>query len=169
MRQAHARLACPNGKQTGLWLQGMPGAIGKVLRRRYFLVEKARNASIVGILVGTLGVAGYLDVVDRVRELAKRCAPCPGRTCRLSPSYACQHVLSARQGCPRELDCFEIDQYLAMHLSWLQTNGIALRAGKKTYTVLMGKPAPAKLANFPEVEVWVQVRKCLPVAHTVGF
>ena len=31
------------------------------------------------------------------------------------------------------------------------------RAGKKTYTVLMGKPAPAKLANFPEVEVWVQV------------
>lgn len=33
----------------------------------------------------------------------------------------------------------------------------AYRAGKKTYTVLMGKPAPAKLANFPEVEVWVQV------------
>ncbi len=55
-------------------MQGVPGAVGKMLRRRYFLVEKARNASIVGILVGTLGVAGYLDVVDRVRELAKRCA-----------------------------------------------------------------------------------------------
>lgn len=38
------------------------------------------------------------------------------------------------------------------------------RAGKKTYTVLMGKPAPAKLANFPEVEVWVQVRQRLPTA-----
>ena len=39
----------------------------------------------------------------------------------------------------------------------------ASRAGKKTYTVLMGKPAPAKLANFPEVEVWVQVRLPLPL------
>ena len=36
-------------------------------------------------------------------------------------------------------------------------------AGKKTYTVLMGKPAPAKLANFPEVEVWVQVPPCSPL------
>lgn len=26
-------------------------------------------------------------------------------------------------------------------------------AGKKTYTLLMGKPSPAKLANFPEIEV----------------
>jgi len=62
------------GDQTSMRLQGVPSAVGKVLRRRYFLVEKARNASIVGILVGTLGVAGYLDVVDRVRELAKQCA-----------------------------------------------------------------------------------------------
>jgi diphthamide biosynthesis protein 2 len=38
------------------------------------------------------------------------------------------------------------------------------RAGKKTYTVLMGKPVPAKLANFPEVEVWVQVPLCPPPA-----
>ena len=53
--------------------KGVPAAVGKVLRRRYYLVEKARNATIVGILVGTLGVAGYLDVVERVRELAKRC------------------------------------------------------------------------------------------------
>jgi len=31
------------------------------------------------------------------------------------------------------------------------------KAGKKTYTLLMGKPSPAKLANFPEVEVFVMV------------
>lgn len=31
------------------------------------------------------------------------------------------------------------------------------QAGKKTYTLLMGKPSPAKLANFPEVEVFVMV------------
>ena len=33
----------------------------------------------------------------------------------------------------------------------------AKAAGKKTYTMLMGKPNPAKLANFPEVEVFVMV------------
>lgn len=29
----------------------------------------------------------------------------------------------------------------------------AAAAGKKTYTLLVGKPSPAKLANFPEIEV----------------
>ena len=33
----------------------------------------------------------------------------------------------------------------------------AQRAGKKTYTLLMGKPSPAKLANFPEIEIFVLV------------
>lgn len=43
---------------------------------------------------------------------------------------------------------------------------LAHRAGKKTYTVLMGKPAPAKLANFPEVDVWVQVAE--PQVRGIG-
>ena len=34
---------------------------------------------------------------------------------------------------------------------------MAKQAGKKTYTMLMGKPSPAKLANLPEVEVFVMV------------
>eukprot|EP00798_Chlamydomonas_sp_ICE-L_P016524 gene16527-22751_t len=34
---------------------------------------------------------------------------------------------------------------------------LAKDAGKKTYTLLIGKPSPAKLANFPEVEVFVMV------------
>lgn len=55
-----------------------------------------------GILVGTLGVAGYRDAIDQVRRLAQA-------------------------------------------------------AGKKTYTLLMGKPSPAKLANFPEVEIFVHI------------
>ena len=64
--------------------------------RRHFLVEKAKNAAIIGILVGTLGVAGYLGVIERLRQLARD-------------------------------------------------------AGKKTYTMMMGKPNPQKLANFAEV------------------
>jgi diphthamide biosynthesis protein 2 len=34
---------------------------------------------------------------------------------------------------------------------------VRTQAGKKTYTLLMGKPRPAKLANFPEVEVFVML------------
>jgi diphthamide biosynthesis protein 2 len=56
----------------GSWVEGLPAAVSATLRRRYFLVEKARNASIVGILVGTLGVAGYLDAVEAVRRLARK-------------------------------------------------------------------------------------------------
>ncbi|XP_027165732.1 2-(3-amino-3-carboxypropyl)histidine synthase subunit 2-like [Coffea eugenioides] len=74
----------------------------KILKRRYYLVEKAKDANMVGILVGTLGVAGYLDMIHQMTELVTR-------------------------------------------------------AGKKAYTFLMGKPNPAKLANFPECDVFIYV------------
>jgi diphthamide biosynthesis protein 2 len=63
---------------------------------RLFLIEKARSASIIGILVGTLAVSGLAQALTQLRRLT--------------------------------------------HL-----------AGKKSYTVLVGKPNPHKLANFPEV------------------
>eukprot|EP00890_Picochlorum_soloecismus_P002229 jgi/Picsp_1/3006/NSC_01228-R1_diphthamide biosynthesis protein 2-like len=87
---------------TGRVQEGIPPNILATLRKRYYLVEKARESSIVGIVVGTLGAAGYKDSVDSLRLAAKR-------------------------------------------------------AGKKTYTLLMGKPNPAKLANFPEIEIFVLV------------
>lgn len=34
-----------------------------------------------------------------------------------------------------------------------QMTELVTRAGKKAYTLVMGKPNPAKLANFPEVEI----------------
>ena len=36
--------------------------VNKLLMKRYFMVEKAKDAQIVGILVGTLGVANYIQV-----------------------------------------------------------------------------------------------------------
>lgn len=87
---------------AGALVEGLPLDVSRALRRRYFLVQKARDARIVGILVGTLGVAGYRDAIDALREAA-------------------------------------------------------LVAGKKAYTLLVGKPSPAKLANFPEIEVFVMV------------
>ncbi|XP_059655042.1 uncharacterized protein LOC132302174 isoform X2 [Cornus florida] len=59
----------------------------RILKRRYYLVEKAKDANIIGILVGTLGVG----------------------------------------------------------------------AGKKAYTLVMGRPNPAKLANFPECDIFIYV------------
>eukprot|EP00884_Botryococcus_braunii_P018631 jgi/Botrbrau1/5451/Bobra.27_1s0004.3 len=87
---------------SGTLAEGVPRQVEQTLRRRAFLLEKARTANIVGIVVGTLGVAGYLEAVEKVRQLARA-------------------------------------------------------AGKRTYTVLMGKPSPAKLANFPEIDVFVMV------------
>ncbi|KAG2484510.1 hypothetical protein HYH03_016653 [Edaphochlamys debaryana] len=82
--------------------EGLADDTRRLLKRRNFLVEKARAANIVGILVGTLGTGGFLDVISCLRRLVEA-------------------------------------------------------AGKKSYTFLMGKPNPAKLGNFPEVDVWVLV------------
>ncbi|XP_035393528.1 2-(3-amino-3-carboxypropyl)histidine synthase subunit 2 [Cygnus atratus] len=76
--------------------------VNRALMRRLYLVERARDARVVGILVGTLGVAGYLDVLQHLRQLLRR-------------------------------------------------------AGKRSYTLAVGKPNPAKLANFPEVDIFVLV------------
>lgn len=74
----------------------------RILKRRYYLVEKAKDANIIGILVGTLGVAGYLHMIHHMKELITV-------------------------------------------------------AGKKAYTLVMGKPNPAKLANFPECDIFIYV------------
>lgn len=76
--------------------------VNRALMRRLYLVERARDAHVVGILVGTLGVVGYLAVLQHLRELLRR-------------------------------------------------------AGKRSYTLAVGKPNPAKLANFLEVDVFVLV------------
>ncbi|NXG57152.1 DPH2 synthase, partial [Hemiprocne comata] len=76
--------------------------VNRALMRRLYLVERARDAQVVGILVGTLGVAGYLAVLQHLQELLRR-------------------------------------------------------AGKRSYTLAVGKPNPAKLANFLEVDIFVLV------------
>ena len=70
--------------------------------RRYFAIEKTKDAVRIGILVGTLGVSKYRDIIDKCRDSIKR-------------------------------------------------------AGKRPYTFLVGKPNAPKLANFPEVDVFVIV------------
>ncbi|EJF62071.1 diphthamide biosynthesis protein [Dichomitus squalens LYAD-421 SS1] len=78
------------------------GRTNKLLMRRYVAVQKARDADVIGILVGTLGVANYLPLISHLRTLLAR-------------------------------------------------------AQKKSYTISVGKLAPAKLANFLEIEAFVLV------------
>ncbi|GFR93459.1 2-(3-amino-3-carboxypropyl)histidine synthase subunit 2 [Elysia marginata] len=76
--------------------------INRALMKRYYLVERAKDANIVGIVAGTLGVAKYKDIIDHLKALLKS-------------------------------------------------------AGKKSYTFVVGKLNPAKLANFAEVDLYVLV------------
>lgn len=64
--------------------------------RRYFIVEKVKDARTVGILVGTMGMAGFRQIISHLKDILKQ-------------------------------------------------------SGKKTYTFIVGKLNPPKLANFPEV------------------
>ncbi|PAV16833.1 diphthamide biosynthesis [Pyrrhoderma noxium] len=44
----------------------------KMLRRRYAILQKARDADVFGILIGTLGVASYLPLINLIRNQLKK-------------------------------------------------------------------------------------------------
>ena len=46
--------------------------INRALMKRYYLIEKARDTDVVGILVGTLGVASYLDIIDQLKNTVRK-------------------------------------------------------------------------------------------------
>ncbi|XP_045446821.1 2-(3-amino-3-carboxypropyl)histidine synthase subunit 2 [Melitaea cinxia] len=71
-------------------------------KRRRFLVEKCKDANIIGILVCKLAGDQTKDIISRMKQL-----------CRVN--------------------------------------------GKKSYTVSVGKPNVAKLANFPEIDIYVMI------------
>jgi diphthamide biosynthesis protein 2 len=48
------------------------GRTNKLLQRRYFAVQKARDAQTVGLLVGTLGLRSYLPLLQHLRDHLKR-------------------------------------------------------------------------------------------------
>lgn len=52
--------------------QGLAPGLERLLKRRYYLVERARSATMVGLLVGTLGAAGYLQALNVLRALARQ-------------------------------------------------------------------------------------------------
>lgn len=45
--------------------------ISNYIRRRYFSIEKCKDSQTLGLIVGTLTSKGYLDVIDRIKAMAK--------------------------------------------------------------------------------------------------
>ncbi|ESO86068.1 hypothetical protein LOTGIDRAFT_195492 [Lottia gigantea] len=43
----------------------------RALMKRYYMIERIKDADIVGIVIGTLGVNNYLDVIHRIKQLLK--------------------------------------------------------------------------------------------------
>ncbi|XP_009858554.4 2-(3-amino-3-carboxypropyl)histidine synthase subunit 2 [Ciona intestinalis] len=76
--------------------------IKRQLAKKYYLVEKLKDAKTIGIVVGTLGMAGYLEIIEHLK-----------------------HIISLTK--------------------------------RKSYTFVVGKINPAKLANFSEIDVFVVV------------
>ncbi|EIM84817.1 diphthamide biosynthesis protein [Stereum hirsutum FP-91666 SS1] len=58
----------PSTRQVGL----ESTRTNKLLMRRYVAVQKARDADVFGILVGTLGVSSYLPLITHLRQLLKK-------------------------------------------------------------------------------------------------
>ncbi|THH32708.1 hypothetical protein EUX98_g1435 [Antrodiella citrinella] len=48
------------------------GKTNRLLMRRYAMVQRARDADVFGILVGTLGVASYLPLISHLRTILKQ-------------------------------------------------------------------------------------------------
>lgn len=87
---------CPDTGQT----QDQSAQARRLRARRLYLVERARDARVVGLLVGTLGVARHCEALAHLRKLTEA-------------------------------------------------------AGKRSYVLALGRPTPAKLANFPEMDIFV--------------
>ncbi|XP_043100522.1 2-(3-amino-3-carboxypropyl)histidine synthase subunit 2 isoform X2 [Puntigrus tetrazona] len=43
--------------------------INKALMKRYYAIERAKDAGVVGILVGTLGVSNYLTIIEQLKDI----------------------------------------------------------------------------------------------------
>lgn len=69
LSHAGARWAAVDPARGFAVSHGLCGGLGRLLMRRRYLVGKARDAHIVGLLVGTLGAAGYMDALEALRAL----------------------------------------------------------------------------------------------------
>ncbi|ORX92879.1 diphthamide biosynthesis protein [Basidiobolus meristosporus CBS 931.73] len=51
--------------------------VNRSLMKRYFLVQKAKDADVVGIVVGTLGVSSYMSMIEHLKSLIQKAGKKP--------------------------------------------------------------------------------------------
>ncbi|KAL0948334.1 hypothetical protein HGRIS_010921 [Hohenbuehelia grisea] len=71
----------------------------RTLMRRYVAVQKARDADVFGIIVGTLGVASYLPLISHIRQLLNK-------TKKKSYTISVGKLNPAKLGNFLEIECF---------------------------------------------------------------
>ncbi|KAG8235015.1 hypothetical protein J437_LFUL015678 [Ladona fulva] len=74
----------------------------KFLRRRLFLIEKVREANVIGVVVGTLAMEGYLDSAKQIMSLIRS----SGRKCYL--------IAVGRPTPPKLANFLEIDVFVVI-------------------------------------------------------
>ncbi len=72
----------------------------KELMRRYYLIEKARDSNIFGILIGTMSVCDYVQAVDHVSGLLKKV------------NKRFYSFLIGKLNCPKLNNFMEVDMYV---------------------------------------------------------
>ncbi|TYZ63749.1 hypothetical protein PybrP1_003718 [[Pythium] brassicae (nom. inval.)] len=68
----HSALACFSYHPSAQTVRREGASVNRALMRRFFLVQQAKEAQIFGILMGTLGVSKFLDVVQSLQQLIKK-------------------------------------------------------------------------------------------------
>lgn len=102
-------------------------------------MEKAKDASIVGILVGTLGVGMSASFLLSFFY------------CSLSFLFETWvNFISKSLNSLKLLFVYVVIEAGYLHIIQ-QMKELIEGAGKKSYTLVMGRPTSHKLANFPEV------------------
>ncbi|CAG8749701.1 16794_t:CDS:10, partial [Cetraspora pellucida] len=71
----------------------------KSLMRRFYMVQKAKDADVIGIVVGTLGVACYLEIISHLRRVIIRAGKKPY-------TFVMGKLNVAKMANFMEIDCF---------------------------------------------------------------
>ncbi|ORY96132.1 diphthamide biosynthesis protein 2 [Syncephalastrum racemosum] len=73
--------------------------VNKMLMKRYFLVQKAKDADTIGIVVGTLGVASYMNIIDHLKNVIRASG-------RKSYTFVMGKLNVAKMANFAEVDCY---------------------------------------------------------------
>ncbi|CAG8645487.1 9803_t:CDS:10 [Paraglomus brasilianum] len=73
--------------------------VNKALMKRFYLIQKAKDANVIGIVVGTLGIASYMTILSRLKNLIRR-------TGRRSYTFAMGKLNIAKMANFMEIDCY---------------------------------------------------------------